>query len=277
MKELLEDAAANKKAVGAFNVANMEMIMGTMKAAEECNTPIILQVAEARLKHSPLSYIGPMMVQAAREASVKVAVHFDHGKTLDILKEALDLGFTSVMFDGSSYPLEENIERTNQVVDLVKKYNATVEAELGVVGGKEGEDVRHEVKYTNSEEVRIFAQATKVDALAVAIGNVHGHYVGEPQLNLDVLKEISSKVSIPLVLHGGSGISAVEFRKCIDLGVNKINIATASFDALINSAKQYFKTKETHDYFSLNEEMVHGVYENVKQCIDIFNNEKVLI
>ncbi len=276
MKDLLRDAEANNKAIGAFNVANMEMIMGTVKAAEELNTPIILQVAEARLKHSPLSYIGPMMVQIAKEAKVKIAVHLDHGKTLYTVKEALDLGFTSVMFDGSSYPLEENIRQTNQVVELAKKYNATTEGELGVVGGKEGEDISHKVHYTNPEEVKTFVDATKVDALAVAIGNAHGHYVGEPQLNFEVLKEISTKVDIPIVLHGGSGISGMEFRRCIDLGVRKINIATASFDALTNGAKNYLNTKGSHDYFLLNEEMVHGVYESVKQCIDIFNNKKVL-
>lgn len=273
MKELLQDADVNHKAVGAFNVSNMEMIMGAVKAAEESNTPIILQIAEARLKHSPLAYIGPMMVQAAREAKVKIAVHLDHGSTLDTLREALSYGFTSIMFDGSSYSLEENIKRTNQVIELAKKYNVTIEAELGIVGGKEGGNIQHKVKYTDSEEAKRFVQATGVDALAVAIGNVHGHYVGKPQLNFTVLKEIAEKVDTPLVLHGGSGISAVEFRKCIDFGVKKINIGTASFDALTESAEKYLKTEGQHNYFTLNEEMVQGVYENVKECIYIFNNK----
>lgn len=276
MKELLQYAEMNHKAVGAFNVSNMEMIMGAVKAAEESNTPIILQIAEARLNNSPLAYIGPMMVQAAREAKVKVAVHLDHGTTLDTLKEALSFGFTSVMFDGSKYPLEENIKRTNQVIEIARKYNATIEAELGVVGGKEGGNLEHKVKYTNSEEAKKFVQDTGVDALAVAIGNVHGHYVGKPQLNFDILKEIDNKVNTPLVLHGGSGISAVEFRKCIDFGVMKINIGTASFDALTESAEKYLKTEGQHNYFSLNEKMVEGVYENVLKCIYIFNNKEVL-
>lgn len=272
MKELLQDAEANNKAVGAFNVANMEMIMGAVGAAEDLNTPIIIQVAEARLKHSPLSYIGPMMVRVAREAKVKVAVHFDHGKTLDALKMALDMGFTSVMLDGSSYPLKENIERTNRALELAQKYDANLEAELGVVGGKEGEEKSQNVKYTDVEEVELFVKATDVDALAVAIGNVHGHYIGEPQLDFDVLENISCRANIPLVLHGGSGISDLEFRKCIDLGIRKINIGTASFDALTNSAEKYLKSEGAHNYFTLNEEMVKGVYENVKHCIEVFNN-----
>lgn len=276
MKELLDDAQANQKAVGAFSVANMEMIIGAIKAAEEMQTPIIIQIAEARLKHSPLGYIGPMMVQAARESSVKVAVHLDHGQTVDTVKEALFLGFTSVMIDGSKYPLEENIRLTQEVCALAKKYNATVEAELGVVGGSEGTKESYEVRCTDANEAVRFTKETGIDALAVAIGNAHGHYKGVPKLNFEVLEKISKLVDIPLVLHGGSGITPQDFRKCIDLGIGKINIATASFDALTHSAEDYLKQDGQHNYFSLNEKMIEGVCENVKDCIYIFNNKEEL-
>lgn len=129
MKTLLERAQNSHRGVGTFSVGNMEMVKGAIQAAEELNTPIILQIAEVRLKHSPLSLMGPMMVQAAREAKVDVAVHLDHGLTMDVVEEALELGFTSVMFDSSLYPFEENMMRTRQVVELARQYGAAVEAE----------------------------------------------------------------------------------------------------------------------------------------------------
>lgn len=276
MKELLDDAELNNKAVGAFSIANMEMVMGVLKAAEELNTPVIIQVAEARFAYSPLAYIGPMMVQAAKEAKVDVGVHLDHGITVDAIKEAYAIGFTSVMFDGSRYPLEENIKKTEQIAEFARMHGLTLEAELGVVGGSEGGAVKHKMKYTDPEEARVFVQKTEIDALAVAVGNVHGHYAGDPQLNFEVLKEISGKVRIPLVLHGGSGIYPEEFRKCIDLGIRKINIGTASCDALVDAVKEYLETNSPCDYFSMNEKMVYAVYEKVKECIAIFNNKEVL-
>ena len=135
MKDLLERAKAEKTGCGAFSVGNMEMVKGAVRAAEETNTPIILQIAEVRLKHSPLELMGPMMVQAAKEAKVDIAVHLDHGLTMETVKKALEFGFTSVMFDGSACPFEENMAKTKEVVELAKKYEATVEAELGLVGG----------------------------------------------------------------------------------------------------------------------------------------------
>ena len=137
MKDLLQKAKEGNYAVGSFSVANMEMILGIVKAAEEMNSPIILQIAEVRLNHSPLEIIGPAMLAAAKNAKVPVAVHLDHGTTLECIKKALELGFTSVMFDGSHLSIEENIRMTKEVVALAKKYNAAVEAEIGCVGGSE--------------------------------------------------------------------------------------------------------------------------------------------
>ncbi len=271
MKDLLNQASEQNRAVGAFSVGNLEMIKGAIKAAEEMNTPIILQIAEVRLPHSPLSLMGPMMVEAARNAKVEVAVHLDHGKTIGVLRQALEYGFTSVMMDGSTLPFEENINKTLEAARLAKEYGATVEAELGLVGGSEDGSTDEGIRCTNPEDAKVFCEKTGVDALAVAIGNAHGNYPVAPRLAFDVLKAIDEKTDVPLVLHGGTGITPEDFRKAVGLGIRKINIATASFDSLTREAEKYLKSEGRHDYFGLNEAMVQGVYENVKQHIRIFN------
>lgn len=271
MKELLKRAQDNHRGVGAFSVGNMEMVKGAIQAAEETDTPIILQIAEVRLKHSPLALMGPMMLQAAREAKVDVAVHLDHGLTMETVKKALELGFTSVMFDSSTYPFEENIERTKAVVELAKQYGATVEAELGLVGGSEDGSEDHGIRCTNPDDAKLFCESTGIDALAVAIGNAHGNYPTAPKLAFDVLEKIHEKTEIPLVLHGGSGITDEDFRKAISLGIVKVNIATASFNRLTKRAEEYLQTAGSHNYFDLNEAMVRGTYENVKHHIEVFN------
>lgn len=271
MKSLLEKAKDNHKGVGAFSVGNLEMVKGALQAAEELDTPIILQIAEVRLNHSPLSLMGPMMVQAAREAKVDVAVHLDHGLTMDVVKKALELGFTSVMFDSSTYPFEENISRTQEVVEIAGQYGATVEAELGLVGGSEDGSCDHGIRCTNPDDAKIFCENTGIDALAVAIGNAHGNYPVAPRLAFDVLEEIHKNIEIPLVLHGGSGITDEDFQKAISLGIVKVNIATASFNKLTQRAEEYLRSEGAHNYFALNEAMVNGTYENVKHHINVFN------
>ena len=271
MKSLLEQARNNHRGVGAFSVGNMEMVKGAVQAAEELNTPIILQIAEVRLKHSPLALMGPMMVQAAKEAKVDIAVHLDHGLTMDVVEQALELGFTSVMFDSSTYPFEENTTRTQEVVKVAKQYGATVEAELGLVGGSEDGSCDHGIRCTNPDDAKIFCERTGIDALAVAIGNAHGNYPVAPKLAFDVLEEIHNKVDVPLVLHGGSGITDADFQKAISLGIVKVNIATASFNKLTKRAEEYLQSEGAHNYFALNEAMVQGTYENVKHHINVFN------
>jgi fructose-bisphosphate aldolase class II len=271
MKKLLEQASKERRGVGAFSVGNMEMVKGAVQAAEEMNTPIILQIAEVRLPHSPLALMGPMMVQAAKEAKVDVAVHLDHGLTVETVKKALELGFTSVMFDSSNYSFEENIERTKEVAELAKGYGATVEAELGLVGGSEDGSEDHGIRCTDPEDAKVFCERTGIDALAVAIGNAHGNYPVAPTLAFDVLKEIEKRTEVPLVLHGGSGITDDDFRRAISLGIVKVNIATASFNQLTKRAEEYFQTEGAHNYFKLNEAMVQGTYENVRHHIEVFN------
>ena len=272
MKELLQRADKENYAVGAFSVGNMEMVMGVIAAAEKLSTPVILQIAEKRLGNSPLELMAPMMVSAAKNAKVDVSVHLDHGLTLDCIKSALDYGFTSVMLDCSLKPLDENIETTKQVVCIAREYGATVEAELGVVGGNEGDTEEHVITCTDPDVAKRFCNETGIDALAVAIGNAHGNYPVLPELRFDVLEEIYKATDIPLVLHGGTGITAEMFRKAISLGIRKINIATASFDALTASAKGYLADGD--DYFTLSAKMADGVYNNVAKHINIFNNKE---
>ena len=271
MKDLLRRAEETNIGCGAFSVGNMEMVRGAIRAAEELDTPIILQIAEVRLKNSPLHLMGPMMVQAAKEAKVDVAVHLDHGLTFETVDKALELGFTSVMLDASTLPFEENIARVKAVVEKARKYGATVEAELGLVGGSEDGSCDHGIRCTDPDDAVVYARETGIDALAVAIGNAHGNYPVAPTLAFDVLEKIHEKVDIPLVLHGGSGITDKDFQRAISLGIRKVNIATASFNSLTAHVEKYMESTDKHNFFDLNEAMVQGTYENVKRHILVFN------
>lgn len=271
MKDLLRRAEEKNIGCGAFSVGNMEMVRGAIRAAEELDTPIILQIAEVRLKNSPFHLMGPMMVQAAKEAKVDVAVHLDHGLTFETVDKALELGFTSVMLDASTLPFEENIARVKAVVEKARKYGATVEAELGLVGGSEDGSCDHGIRCTDPDDAVVYARETGIDALAVAIGNAHGNYPVAPTLAFDVLEKIHEKVDIPLVLHGGSGITDKDFQRAISLGIRKVNIATASFNSLTAHVEKYMESTDKHNFFDLNEAMVQGTYENVKRHILVFN------
>ena len=271
MKDLLRRAEEKNIGCGAFSVGNMEMVRGAIRAAEELDTPIILQIAEVRLKNSPLHLMGPMMVQAAKEAKVDVAVHLDHGLTIETVDKALELGFTSVMLDASTLPFEENIARVKAVVEKARKYSATVEAELGLVGGSEDGSCDHGIRCTDPDDAVVYARETGIDALAVAIGNAHGNYPVAPTLAFDELEKIHEKVDIPLVLHGGSGITDKDFQRAISLGIRKVNIATASFNSLTAHVEKYMESTDKHNFFDLNEAMAQGTYENVKKHILVFN------
>ena len=271
MKDLLRRAEEKNIGCGAFSVGNMELVRGAIRAAEELDTPIILQIAEVRLKNSPLHLMGPMMVQAAKEAKVDVAVHLDHGLTFESVDKALELGFTSVMLDASTLPFEENIARVKAVVEKARKYGATVEAELGLVGGSEDGSCDHGILFTDPDDAVVYARETGIDALAVAIGNAHGNYPVAPTLAFDVLEKIHEKVDIPLVLLGGSGITDKDFQKAISLGIRKVNIATASFNSLTAHVEKYMESTDKHNFFDLNEAMAQGTYENVKKHILVFN------
>ncbi|MCR5153388.1 MAG: class II aldolase [Lachnospiraceae bacterium] len=272
MKELLLDAEKRNYGVGAFSVANMEMVMGAIKAAEELDSPVILQVAQVRLPYSPLEIFAPMMVAAAEKAEVPIAVHFDHGTSYECIKESLDLGFTSVMIDASTKPIEENIKLTSQVVELAARYGATVEAEVGQLGMTEDGKGSAMAIYSDPLEVKELYEKARPDAIALSIGNAHGIYKEEPKLNFEVLRKSREAAGVPLVLHGGSGISDEDFKKCIEGGIRKINVATATFMAVEAAARKYSES-EKRDYFNLSNMMVLGAYENIKKHILVFGSE----
>ena len=229
MRDLLNDARKGGYAVGSFSVANLESVMGVIAAAEEMRAPIIIQCAETRLKHHPLNMLGPLMIAAAKAATVPVAVHLDHGTTIACVEEALKLGFTSVMIDGSHHPIEENLALVRQVVEMAKETGACVEAEVGRVG--RGEDGSDSPTVAASLDDCILMDQTGLDALAVGIGNAHGLYAATPELRYDILEQLNGKLGAHLVLHGGTGLTDEQFVKLISLGMRKINIATDIFRA----------------------------------------------
>jgi fructose-bisphosphate aldolase class II len=268
MRDLLADARVGGYAVGSFSVANMEMVLGVLQAAEELRAPVILQIAEVRLRQSPLELIGPLMVAAARQASVPVAVHFDHGKTEKKIGQALELGFTSVMFDGSHLPLDENIAETCRIIEMARPYGAAVEAEIGCVGGSEDGSEEIAMHCTNQADAVRFEQETGVDALAIAIGNAHGNYKATPKLRFDILAQVAEDTHTPLVLHGGTGISPEDFRRCAQTGIQKINIATATFDSVEQTVRGAYDAGAIGGYYDL-----QGAYKNAHRHILIFGTD----
>lgn len=270
LTDLLKNIKDNTYAVGSFNVSNMEMAMGAVKAAESLNAPLIMQIAEGRLRYSPLEILGPMMVAAAKKSRVPTAVHLDHGATIEMIKLALDVGFTSVMFDGSKYSLEENIQKTKEIKELARKYNADIEAEIGQVGGAEGDYKSVDICITSVEDAKRFAEETGVDALAVAIGTAHGNYKEQPKLRMDRLKEIVAAVKCPLVLHGGTGLTKEDFENCVTNGIKKINIATASYDSVAKKVREVVKENPAANFFDLSNAAVEATCENIEKHMLIF-------
>ena len=226
LNEVLKKAKKGKYAVGLFNTTDTDMLQAVIEAAEESNSPVILGTAEVLLPYGELKLIAPSVIAAAKRAKVPVVVHYDHGLTFDRCIEALKLGFSSIMFDGSAKPYEQNIAETREMVKIAHAFGATVEGEIGHVGEAAKEDNLLTDMYTTPEEAKAYLEATGVDALAVAIGSAHGVYKKKPMLNIERLKEISSAVKVPLVLHGGSGLSDDDFKNTIRNGIAKVNIFT---------------------------------------------------
>lgn len=226
LNEVLKKAQKGKYAVGLFNTTDTDMLQAVIEAAEESNSPVILGTAEVLLPYGELKLIAPSVIAAAKRAKVPVVVHYDHGLTFDRCIEALKLGFSSIMFDGSAKPYEQNIAETREMVKIAYAFGATVEGEIGHVGEAAKEDNLLTDMYTTPEEAKAYMEATGVDALAVAIGSAHGVYKKKPMLNIERLKEISSAVKVPLVLHGGSGLSDNDFKNTIRNGIAKVNIFT---------------------------------------------------
>ena len=226
-KQLLLDAQAGGYAIGAFNVENMEMVQAVVGAAEELKSPVILQTTPSTVKYADLEYFYANVKTAAKKATVPVVIHLDHGNSFDLAMQALRTGYTSIMIDGSQDSFEENIAVSKAVVDACHPSGVAVEAELGKVGGKEDDlDGGDNNPYTNPQEAVIFVERTGIDSLAVAIGTAHGVYQGIPKVDVERLSKIKEVVSIPIVLHGTSGVPDETVKECIKRGICKVNYAT---------------------------------------------------
>lgn len=228
LKEILKIAEAKKCAIGSFNTPNLESLTAVIDAAERRNSPVIIMHAQIHeeMKLVKLDVIGEIMLMMADKASVPVCVHLDHGIELGYIKKALDIGFTSVMYDGSTLPTKENYANTCIAVEIANRYGASVEAEIGSMGSREGGDACGESIYTDPDDAKKFAESTGIDALACAFGTAHGLYIKKPQLDFDRLNKIHSLVRVPLVMHGGSGVSTDDYKRVIELGIRKINYYT---------------------------------------------------
>lgn len=244
LKEILNLCEAKGCAVGSFNTPNLESIMAVIDAAEELNVPVIIQHAQVHEEIMPLATIGPIMLELASQAKVPVAVHIDHGETVEYIYRALNLGFTSVMYDGSTLPFEENAANTRLVVSLAKRTGASVEAEIGCMGRREtgagsaGAGNDPEKIYTDPGEAKRFVDLTGIDALACSFGTTHGVYISKPKLDFSVVEKVRKNAGIPVVMHGGSGVSQEDFRTAIQKGVRKVNyytyMAMAGGETIVN-------------------------------------------
>lgn len=279
LEEILRIAEAKKIAIGSFNTPNLESVLAVIQAAEELNVPVIIMHAEVHEELCPLEIIGKVMVQCAKDAKVPVCVHLDHGEHLDYIHTALELGFTSVMYDGSALSYEENVANTCIAVELAKKKGASVEAEIGTLGkretGREEDSAQEEAKqvYTDPVDAERFVKETGIDALACSFGTAHGLYLKKPQLDMTILEEIKKRVPIPLVMHGGSGVSEEDYRTVISKGIRKINyytyMAKAGGECIRNHIFEGDKEKVVY-YHDIVNWGIDAIKENVTSAMKVF-------
>lgn len=291
LSEILKIAEARKCAIGSFNTPNLESVRAVIGAAEELGVPVIIMHAQIHESIMPISTIGPIMIQEAKKANVPVCVHLDHGESLAYISKAVDLGFTSVMYDGSHLSYEENVANTCVAVSMAKRTGASVEAEIGVLGRREtgGYDAVHEDTeepkdvYTDPEVAYNFVKDTGIDALACSFGTAHGIYLKQPKLDMELLERINKKVSIPLVMHGGSGVSQDDYRTVITKGVRKINYYTY----MAKAGGEYIKKKLEESkniafYHDISTWACEAMKQDVKAALKVFSqtpqtNEQVNI
>lgn len=233
LRDICAIAEQNTMAIAAFNAPSLEAVRAALDAAEQTGYPVILAHAEGHEHTAPLKYIGPAMVALAERSSAMVCVHLDHCEHLSYLRRALDMGFTGAMFDGSYMPYEVNVENSARAAEICASFDAGLECELGSMGSREagsrdegGTAEESGAVYTDPQQAEEFIKRTGLDILACSFGTVHGIYKGEPHLNLDVLRDIRSRIKLPLVMHGGSGVSDEDYHKSIDAGIRKINYYT---------------------------------------------------
>lgn len=274
MRELLADAEKNNYAVGGFNCPTLENVYGVMQAAEKEQVPVILSFPQVHEKTVPLKVIGPILLQAARDAKVPVCVHLDHGNTVAYVEEALRLGFNSVMYDGSKLSLAENIRNTQAVVKLARKYQADVEAELGGIAGDEAgiSSGDTESKLTDIDEAVEFVQATGVNSLAASIGTAHGFYTEAPKIDFRRIEEIHRRTGLPLVMHGGSGVSDEDYHKAINLGIRKVNYYSYMAKAGVEGVKALLAEKNVKYFHELAIAAKDAMAGDVAKALRLFAN-----
>lgn len=282
LNDVMKIAEEKKIAIGSFNTPNLESLQAVIGAAEELDLPVIIQFAQCHEPWIPLKTIGPIMVEAAKKSTVQVCVHLDHGETLDYLQDALDLGFTAIMYDGSVLPYEENLENTKKAVAMAAKTGASVEAELGSMGKREsgagdGTGAEDGTKiYTDPEQAAIFVQETGIDALACSFGTTHGIYLTEPKLDFNVVKNVRKLTdNIPVVMHGGSGVSPEDYHKAVEAGVRKVNYFTYMDKSGGTVVSDYIKTLKPEEpifYSSIVVAAREAMKENVKHAMKLFAN-----
>lgn len=273
LKNILKMAESKDMAIAAFNVTSLEGVLAVIEAAEDEDTPVILQFANAaHSKYISLEDIGRVMVAFADKSKVPVCVHLDHGNNFDEIKRALDLGFTSIMYDGSELSLKQNIANTKYAKILADEYGASIEAELGSMG-TEGENENILGAYTDPEVARVFVNETGIDALAASFGTVHGIYKCRPNLDFDIISGIRKLSGIPVVMHGGSGISDSDFKKCIDCGVRKINYYTYAAKYAGDAIRDMIKDKNGNIYsHDILVEIRRNMVKTYKDTIRVFKN-----
>lgn len=281
LKNILEIAEDRNIAIGAFNASGLEAIEAEIAAAEELNLPIIIQFAQCHEPWIPLKTIGPIMVEMAKKATVPVCIHLDHGETLEYLEQALEIGFTGIMYDGSTLPYEENLKNTKKAVEMAKKYGVSVEAELGSMGkretgdGESGAGTDDDTKiYTDPELAAKFVAESGIDALACSFGTTHGIYLTKPRLDFDVVKNVRNKCnSIPVVMHGGSGVSTEDYHMAVAAGVRKINYFTYMDKSGGTAVVDYIsglKDGEPVFFSSIFMAAREAMKENVKSAMKVF-------
>ena len=280
LNDVMKIAEEKKIAVGSFNTPNLDALQAVIEAAEELDLPVIIQFAQCYEPWIPLAMIGPIMVNAAKKSKVPVCVHLDHGETLEYLQQALDMGFTSIMYDGSTLSYEENLENTKRAVAMATKTGASVEAELGSMGRREsgagddsGENDDTKI-YTDQHQAKVFVEETGIDALACSFGTTHGIYLTQPKLDFDVVKNVRALTEqIPIVMHGGSGVSREDYRKAIEAGTRKVNYFTYMDKSGGNAVAEYVNSvKEGEPLFFSSASMAarDAMKENVKAAMKMF-------
>ena len=281
LKDILKIAEEQKTAIGMFNATGFDSLQAVVAAAEELNQPVIIAHAEVHNVFNDISMVGPAMVAVAQHAKVPVCVHLDHGTSLDMVYKALRLGFTSVMMDASALPYEQNLALTKQITEAAHAMDVSVEAELGrLVTGEAGSNeeantnMRAEDFYTQPDEAKEFCAATGIDALAIAFGTAHGFYTAQPKLDFDVVKNVAAATGLPLVMHGGSGVSDEGFRRAIANGIRKINYYSYMSYAGYACAKKTVEAKSEDFFHNLALNAKNAMKENALSTLKVFSGRE---